>query len=113
MPYQDPDPVDPMTLQGIVVETDAPGAQREMAACFVEEYLRLGFDRGRLLKLFKTPGYIGPYIAHGALGEEAILGLIDEHMRRWGPGRRLAPPNDSDDRHGRQPNGDLSLPVLG
>ncbi len=33
MPYAEPDLNDPMTLQGIVVETDDPEAQREMAAC--------------------------------------------------------------------------------
>ncbi len=112
MPYAEPDFNDPMTLQGIVVETDDPEAQREMAACFIEEYLRLGFDRDLLLKLFETPGYVGPYIAQQALGEKAIVELIDEYASRWGPRRQYEPPNGTTDRLCRQPNGNLSLPVL-
>ena len=40
MPYGDPDHTDPLTLHGVVVETDDPTCVQEMAACFIEEYLR-------------------------------------------------------------------------
>ena len=91
MPYNDPDATDPMTLTGVVIETEDDRAMREMADCFVEEYTRLGFDAERLLHLFKTRGYIGPFMAYSALGEPAIRALIEEHARRRGPVRSTPP----------------------
>ena len=105
MPYDDPDATDPMTLHGVELETDSDEANREMAGCFIEEYLRLGFDRERLVKLFKTKGYAGPYMAYRELGEETIVQLIDEYALRWGP-RQAAQPVD------RNANGEIQLPVL-
>jgi hypothetical protein len=91
MPYNDPDPTDPMTLHGVAVETDDPSAMREMAGCFIDEYLRMGYHADRLLGMFKIPQYAGPYMAFQALGEDAIVQLIDEIAARWG-GRRAANP---------------------
>ena len=87
MPYNDPDATDPMTLTGVVIATEDDRAMREMADCFVEEYMRLGFDSERLVHLFKTRGYIGPFMAYSALGEPAIRALIEEHARRRRPVR--------------------------
>jgi len=87
MPYDDPAPTDPMTLHGVVVETDDPNAMLEMASCFIDEYLRMGCTQDQLLKMFKVPQYIGPYKAYESLGEETISELIDEITSRWG-GRR-------------------------
>lgn len=87
MPYNDPDPQDPMTLHGTVVETDNPDANREMAECFVEEYMRSGYGKAQLLSMFKIPDYVGPYMALQALGETAIIGIIDGCASLWG-GRR-------------------------
>lgn len=106
MPYDDPDATDPMTLHGVVLETDSAEANRDMACCFIEEYLRLGFDRVRLLKLFQTKGYAGPYMAYCELGEETIMKLIDEYASRWGPRQNLGPID-------RDPHGGIPLPVLG
>ena len=91
MPHNDPDPTDPMTLHGVAVETDDPSAMREMAGCFIDEYMRMGHDVDRLLGMFRIPQYAGPYMAFQALGEEAIVHLIDEFAARWG-GRRAANP---------------------
>lgn len=99
MPYNDPDPQDPMTLHGTAVETDNPEANREMAACFIEEYLRSGFGKAQLLSMFKIPDYIGPYMAFQALGEAAIVEIIEDCASLWG-GRRdydIAP-RDADGR---------------
>ena len=87
MPYDDPDPTDPMTLHGVAVETDDPTAMREMASCFIDEYLRMGFTRDRVLGMFKIPQYIGPYMAYESLGKETITELIDEIASRWGDRR--------------------------
>lgn len=38
MPYDDPDPTDPMTLHSVVVETRDNSAMTDMAECFIDEY---------------------------------------------------------------------------
>ena len=105
MPYDDPDATDPMTLQGVVVETESDAAMREMAECFMEEYIRIGFDADRIIKMFKTQGYAGPFLAYQTLGEDAIRRLIGEIIALWG-GRK--------DKTALTPsaNGQISLPVL-
>lgn len=87
MPYDDPDPSDPMTLQGIAIETDDPNVQREMAECYIEEYLRMGYDRDRVLAIFRMPQYVGPAMAYEALGREVIERMLDDLVAVWG-GRR-------------------------
>jgi len=87
MPHNDPDQSDPMTLHGVSVGTDDPTVTREMAVCFIEEYLRMGYGRERVLSMFANPGYAGPYMAGQALGEPLIATLVDEIAARWG-GRR-------------------------
>ncbi len=105
MPYDDPDATDPMTLHGVVVETNSDNAMRDMAECFVEEYIRSGFDADRILKMFQTQGYAGPFLAYQTLGEDAIRRIIDELVPLWG-GRK--------DRTARSPSatGRIGLPVL-
>ena len=91
MPYDDPDPTDPMTLHGVVVETDDPTTMLEMATCFIDEYLRMGFTEDRVLSMFRIPQYVGPYMAYESLGKEAIAELIDEIASRWGHRRSPNP----------------------
>ena len=87
MPHNDPDPTDPMTLHGVVVETDDPSTMREMASCFIDEYLRMGCTRDRVLSMFRIPQYVGPYMAYESLGKQAITELIDEIAASWGDRR--------------------------
>ena len=94
MPYDDPDPADPMTLHGVLLDADEPPpreAIREMAACFVDEYARLGFDRERILRMFTTKGYAGPNMAYERLGETEVCGLVDDVLARWGPMKKVEP----------------------
>ena len=105
MPYDDPDATDPMTLHGVVVETQSDAAMREMAECFVEEYLRGGFDAEWILKMFKTPAYAGPLLAYQTLGEDEIRSIIDELIPLWGGRRNKKEGSSSGD-------GTISLPVL-
>jgi hypothetical protein len=83
MPYNDPDPTDPNMLVGVMLPADAE-ASRDMAYVFAEEFVRLGYDRPRLLSLFKNSFYAGAYGAYQALGEEEILSIIDECLGVWG-----------------------------
>jgi hypothetical protein len=87
MPYDDPDPTDPMTLHGVVVETDDDAAMREMASCFIDEYLRMGCSTDRVLSMFRISQYIGPYMAYESLGKAAITEMIDLSASTWGDRR--------------------------
>lgn len=105
MPYDDPDMTDPMTLHGVGVETGDEMAMINMAACFIEEYARLGFGEYRIMRLFQTQGYAGPALAYRVLGHERIQCMVAEEMRKWGPDVRHREPFT------RTPAG-CSLPVL-
>jgi hypothetical protein len=83
MPYKDPDPTDPNILVGVVLPADA-AATRDMAYVFAEEFARMGYDRERLLCLFKNPFYGGAYGAYHSLGEREIGSIIDECVTAWG-----------------------------
>ncbi len=87
MPYGEPDHTDPMTLNGVVLEdVGAPTqeAVHEMAECFIDEYARLGFDANRILHMFSTKGYAGPFMATELLGGQAIRELVEKVLARWG-----------------------------
>ena len=105
MPYDDPDATDPMTLHGVVVETESDAAMCDMAECFVEEYIRSGFDAERILKMFQTQGYAGPFLAYQTLGEDAIRRIIDDLIPLWGS------PEDKAARS-LSATGQITLPVL-
>ncbi len=105
MPYDDPDATDPMTLTGVELQVDDPGAVREMAACFVEEYVRMGLSVEAIAALFESGEFAGPSMAIGQLGREAILGMIQEQMLIRGP-RGVRTQVD------QEPCGSWSLPVL-
>lgn len=87
MPYGEPDVTDPMMLNGVVLEDVGAPTQEavlEMAECFIDEYARLGFDANRILHMFRTKGYAGPYMATEILGETAIRELVGTVLARWG-----------------------------
>lgn len=87
MPYDDPDPTDPMTLHGVAVEVEDDSAMRAMAECFIEEYARMGFSEEMLFRVFRNPGYAGPYLAYRSLGEAWIVERITQQMALRGPRR--------------------------
>lgn len=107
MPYNEPDATDPMTLHTTVVETEDANVQREMAACFIEEYMRMGYGRDRVLSMFKIQDYIGPHMAWRELGEAAIIELIDHQAAIWG-GRRERGVAGRDDAGNVTPRAEIS-----
>jgi hypothetical protein len=83
MPHKNTEADDPLELIGVVLPADLEST-RDMAYVFAEEFARMGYDREHLFTLFKNPFYGGAYGAYRALGEPAILAIIDECMAAWG-----------------------------
>jgi len=83
MPYNDPDPTDPSMLVGVILPAEAE-TMTDMAYVFAEEFARLGYDRKRILWLFKNPFYGGAHGAYRALGEKTVRAIIDECLAVWG-----------------------------
>lgn len=70
---------DPLALTGAVLALDpAEGAEaeRRMAATFIEEYARLGYDDPALLALFRDPFYRFPHAVYRERGEAWVRELI-------------------------------------
>ena len=87
MPYDDPDPEDPMLLVGVTLPA-GPEAAGDMAWVFAEEFARSGFEAAQILELFRAPHYAGAHQAWRTLGDAAIRSIVDETVAVWG---RLRP----------------------
>lgn len=105
MPYNDPDITDPMTFHATEVETDDPNSIRDMAECFIEEYVRLGLSRERILDLFRDGRFAGPALAIRRLGEPAVAAMIREQFELRGA-------RASRRRVEQTPSGNIELPVI-
>lgn len=105
MPYDDPDATDPMTLHGVELPVEDASAAREMAECFVEEFIRLGHSSTAILELFLAGEFAGPAMALEQLGRDQIETIIGEQFMRWG-GRGLGIKTEL------SPSGAVSLPIF-
>jgi hypothetical protein len=83
MPKEEFDFDDPMELTGfgIVCEEDTTEAMTE---CFVEEFMRLGYNHKQILALFRNPHYLGMNMVLEKRGEEFVRGRVAEVFARWG-----------------------------
>ena len=79
------EPDDPMTLTGVVLPAADDASLREMAVCFIEEFLQDGWTAEQLRELFRNPYYQGPYLVWRAKGETFVHRVIDEVLRAWSP----------------------------
>lgn len=105
MPYQDPDSTDPMTLTGVELAVDDPVSVREMAECFIEEYVRLGHSAASIAEMFESGQFAGPTLAVTQLGMSVIREMIQIQLLLRGPrAARL--------QVDRAPGGTVNLPVL-
>jgi hypothetical protein len=77
MPYNDPDPADPNILVSVELESEADTI-KEMAYVFAEEFARIGFDREKILRVFRHPFYAGAHRAWRELGAKRIEEIVDE-----------------------------------
>lgn len=83
MPKDEFDFDDPMELSGVALltEEDTTGA---MCECFIEEFLRLGYNSKQVLALFRNPEYLGMHMVLQNRGEPFVLQQIGEVFARWG-----------------------------
>ena len=83
MPKDEFDFDDPLELNGVGVasEEDTTDAMTE---CFVEEFMRLGYNHKQMLGLFRNPHYIGMHMALQNRGEQFVRDKIAEVFARWG-----------------------------
>ncbi len=82
-----PEHDDPMALKGMMFPAEDEAPMRDMACCFIEEFLRMGHTTEAVEKLFCDPFYAGPHAAYKTLGAEAIQQLISEYGAIWGRNR--------------------------
>ena len=73
---------DPMDLVGLVLPGE-PGQLEAMAECFVEEYVRMGWDEPRLMTLFTNPMFLATHRVYRAKGEEYVRALIRGTRAKW------------------------------
>ncbi|MCC7377548.1 MAG: hypothetical protein IT581_23005 [Verrucomicrobiales bacterium] len=83
MPKDEFDFEDPLELNGMAFLSQEDTTD-DMAECFTEEFLRIGFDHHRVLALFANPHYLGPHLAYQQRGEAFIRDLIAGVFARWG-----------------------------
>ncbi|MBI2912065.1 MAG: hypothetical protein HYY05_07970 [Chloroflexi bacterium] len=74
-----------MELIGVALPAQDESSVREMAECFVEEFVRMGFPPGRVLALFRSPRYAAAHTALRILGEDTIRAMIENFERAWRP----------------------------
>ena len=73
---------DPMDLVGIVLPGE-PGQLEAMAECFVEEYIRMGWDEPRLMTLFTNPMFMATHRIYRQKGEGFVRELIQKTQAKW------------------------------
>ena len=83
MPKDEFDFDDPLELNGVALYTNED-TQRDMAECFVEEFLMLGYNHKQLLALFRNPHYLGMNMVLLNKGEGFVKEVIADVCARWG-----------------------------
>ena len=83
MPHDEFVPEDPMGLVGMVLPGE-PGQLEAMAECFVEEYVRMGWDERRLMTLFTHPAFLATHRIYQQKGEAYVRELIQKTCVKWG-----------------------------
>jgi hypothetical protein len=82
VPYDDPEADDPMELVAHAVPAGPDDLDR-MAEAIVDEYVRFGFDRARLLALFNDPHFAMTHAIRARRGDAWCAALVDRTLARW------------------------------
>jgi hypothetical protein len=88
-----PEQDDPFQLEAVGVPDPTGECLREMAACFAEEFLRLGFPPGRVLALFESPTYALANHAYRVLGPREVRAIVERLAPVWSREARGVPSN--------------------
>jgi hypothetical protein len=83
MPKDEFDFEDPLELNGVAFLTEED-TSAEMAECFAEEFLRMGYNHKQVLALFRNPHYVGSNMLLQNKGEPFVRDIIAETFARWG-----------------------------
>ena len=83
MPKDEFDFDDPLELNGVALYTDED-TSRDMAECFVEEFLMMGYNHKQMLALFRNPHYLGMNMVLQNKGEVFVKEVISDVFARWG-----------------------------
>jgi hypothetical protein len=83
MPKDEFDFEDPLELNRVALlsteDTIGP-----MTECFIEEFIRLGYNHKQILALFRNPYYLGMHLALKNRGEAFVRTAISEAFARRG-----------------------------
>jgi hypothetical protein len=77
MPKDEFDAEDPLELVACEVPLEETHVA-EMAACFIEEFRRMGWSAAAIYALSCEPGYHGPHTALERLGDARVRALIEQ-----------------------------------
>ena len=66
---------------GLITEEDTSEA---MTDCFIEEFMRLGYNHKQLLALFRNPQYVGVNMVLQNRGEQFVRDRIADRFAAWG-----------------------------
>jgi hypothetical protein len=83
MPKNELDPEDPMELRAVALPSSEDTTDA-MTECFIEEFMRLGYNPKQLLALFRNPHYTGLHMVLDLKGEPYVRERIQEMFARWG-----------------------------
>jgi hypothetical protein len=83
MPKDEFDFEDPLELNGMALLTEEDTTDA-MCECFIEEFMRMGYDTSQVLALFRNPHYLGMNMVLEKRGEQFVRDSIAETFARWG-----------------------------
>ena len=83
MPKDEFDFEDPLELNGVALQTEEDTTDA-MCECFIEEFMRMGYNAKQILGLFRNPYYLGMNMVLEKRGKQFVRERVDEVFARWG-----------------------------
>ncbi len=83
MPKDEFDFEDPLEMNGVALVTQEDTTDA-MCECFIEEFMRMGYDAEQILALFRNPHYLGMHVVLEKMGEQFLRERVAQVFARWG-----------------------------
>lgn len=83
MPKDEFDFEDPLELNGVAFLTEEDTTDT-MCECFIEEFMRMGYNAKQVLALFRNPHYLGMNLVLEQRGERFVRDSITDIFAHWG-----------------------------